>query len=232
MNVISYKSTFFRVNPTEAVLFRALDDTRGTMLIDEADYNNTSKTSGLIKMLNNGFAKNSSITRNKSKKDGGYELESFNIFSPKIIANRDFFQDDALESRCFTEYMNKSKIRPEVLVKLDSEFEERAMILRNKLLKFRMDNLDKIKPLNSNEINMDITSRSKQIAIPIATLMSEGNLEHLEKVILNTQNNLKTMRSDLFESDITKFLRAKLEERKPTVSIKEITDYVNKNSES
>ncbi len=232
MNAITYKSTFFRVNPTEAVIFRALDDTRGTMIIDEADYNNTGKTSNIVKLLNNGFAKKSSITRNKAKRDGGYELETFEIFSPKIIANRDYFKDDALESRCFTEYMGRKKPREEVLIKLDKDFEQKAEKLRNKLLKFRLDNLDSIKALDAKDLDMNISARSKQIAVPIASIMLKEDLIHLEKILQNTENNLKHIRNDYLETDILNIILEKIKNHKKIISIKEITVELNKNSQN
>ncbi len=232
MNAISYKSTFFRVNPTEAVIFRVLDDTRGTVIIDEADYRHTEKSSGIVKLLNNGFARGSSISRNKSKKDGGYEIESFEIFSPKIIANRDYFKDDALESRCLTEYMGGKEIRKDVLKKLDLEFKNRASSLRNKLLKFRLENLEKIIPVNSNEIEFNLTPRSKQIGIPLFTLMEKKDYPFLEKVLKNTENNLSSIRNDFYESDILRFIKKSIENKKDKVGVKEITGFINQNSES
>jgi len=203
---VCYKATVMNTDPSESTLYRTMDKIRGTLFVDEADFYRSSKTSGMVKILNNGVSQGGTVSRSRATKEGSYETEYFQVFGPKVLANRSVFQDDALESRCITEYMVGENIRPEVLVNRGKEFYARASILRNKLLKYRMDNLHTIQPVDSKNINSKLNNRSRQIGVALVTLMKKEHVSHLDKILMQTEEKLNTIRDNSLEVDITKVL--------------------------
>jgi len=92
--------------------------------------------------------------------------EVFTVFGLKIIATRQGFPDDALESRAFVITMRTSADKKK---NLPPEAFEQAQFLRNKLLAFRFDNLDSF--ANDYDLEFpDVNPRLNQILQPMASL--------------------------------------------------------------
>lgn len=227
MSALCYRTISFKADPSDSVLFRAMDKIRGTVAIDEFDRHYSSNTDGITQMLNNGFAKNGNVARSKATKDGGFEPEFFKVFGPKIIGNRQLFKDDALESRCISQYMGNKKPRDEVLVNLGDEFEQKALELRNQLLSFRLHDYFDIDPVQMKDIDLPISARSKQIAVPLVTLMSENDKEDLMKILQQAEQKLSDGRDDSHEVDVLKALVTLVNKQVALASVGDITNIVN-----
>lgn len=212
----------FKGDQTESTLFRTIDKIKGTLIIDEADFRFTDRTNPLIKLLNNGFEKGGHVARNKTGKNGNYEPEYFEVYGPKVIANIKTFSDDALESRCITEFLAKTNIRPEATQNLDSEFYNKAKELRNKLLKFRFEEFNKIIPLNPKDVGFDISQRAKQISVPLYTLMSEEDRKSLKTIMELNNAKLNSIRDNNITVDVIKSIAKKYFTSGRYIQLKEI----------
>lgn len=96
---ICYKPTFISSASSDAAIYRMVDVYNGTLIIDEADFINSSLYSTITRILNSGYQKGSPIIKCHSET---FEPEAFNVFCPKVIASRQRYDDEALESRCIT----------------------------------------------------------------------------------------------------------------------------------
>jgi len=87
IGAMSYHGNFL-VDPTEAVLFRVKEDTKPTMIIDEAEYLNDTETRLRIKLLlNASYSKDAGfVYRAERGSDGVFEPRSFDLYSPVAIA--------------------------------------------------------------------------------------------------------------------------------------------------
>lgn len=170
IGAICYRPIFVSGATTTAPIFRLIDKYKGTLVIDEADFQSSDKSTDIVKILNEGYSKGSFVMRCKGD---DHDPEPYEVFGPKIVATRGKFRDQALESRFIVEFMGKRKLREDIPLSLDHEFYEKAQGLRNKLLMWRFknyasDNLKTHKTLNSN-----IHSRMNQIALPLLSLIDD-----------------------------------------------------------
>ncbi len=135
---ICYKPIFVGGSTSLASVFRLVDCFKGTLVFDEADFRFTDARSDVTKILNSGHTRGYPVTRTEQSKDGEFIVKSYDVFGPKILASRERFTDQALESRCLSQNMmplNKLS-KPETLPK---NFNEEVLKIRNRLLKFRFD---------------------------------------------------------------------------------------------
>jgi hypothetical protein len=79
-----------------AGIFRILNDIQGTLLLDEADFRYSDTTETIVKILNAGYEKGSSVIRMDANKNGALQIKSFRVYGPKIIGTREPFTDKAL----------------------------------------------------------------------------------------------------------------------------------------
>ena len=173
-------------------LFRILEKVKWTLVFDEADLRSSDTTNEIVKILNNGFQKWLSILRADWEK---FEPISYDVYWPKIIWSREDFKDKALESRCITFIMKRTN-RTDIKRNLNDSFENEALILRNKLLKYKYDNYDKV--TISEEIIEWLEPRLNQIINPILSLISNDDDRSI--VIMNSLNFQEELKKDRFLS--------------------------------
>jgi hypothetical protein len=130
---ISYKGTIVSGNITGPALFRTIHLVRDTMAVDEADFKNSSEWSDIAKVLNNGYGVGTPVIR--CNKDD-FEPQCFSVFGPKIISTRNRFDDEATETRCLTLETKEQKVSHHIPLQLPLTFDDEALALRNKLLKW------------------------------------------------------------------------------------------------
>lgn len=97
IGVLCYKPIFTGGATTPSPIFRIVNEVRGTLIIDEADFKFSDMTSEIVKILNSGYQKGTPVLRSEGK--GTFEVKAYDVFSPKIVATRETFSDKALESR-------------------------------------------------------------------------------------------------------------------------------------
>lgn len=192
---LCYKATSASGCITPAPIYRMLKRWAGTMILDEADLQNSDEYHEVTKILNCGFERNRPVIR--AVKDNPDRLQILPTFGPKVFATRRRFKDAALEARCLTEIMQETT-REEIPATLADTFYREQGELRNKLLLFRLRNYDRINSEGNVELDLHgIEPRLKQISACFASLFA-GNPEVLrdyESFICHHQRELIEQRS-------------------------------------
>lgn len=166
LGALCYKATTIGGSTTPASILRITDQIRGTLILDEANYTFSDMTTVIAQVLNQGYSKGFPVLRMEGK-DGVFNPKSFTVFSPKIIATRTRFMDDALESRCLTEVMMGTRNRNDIPETLPPAFFAEAINLRNKLLYYR---LTYSRPDTILSLDKSIHARVRQIFIPLLSI--------------------------------------------------------------
>ena len=224
---LAYRPIFTAGATTVSPIFRILDESKGTLVLDEADFGHSDMTSDIVKVLNTGYQRGTPVLRAEGK--GTYDLRTFEVFGPKIVATRETFKDKALESRFLVEDMGSSSLRKDIPRTLDESFYQQAQQIRNKLLMWRFDNY--FKPLNKREELIEgIHPRLNQIVVPLLTIIKDlGIREQLKGFIVKYNSELVADRGMSWESDIVlAVLRLEYQKKLTEPTVKEITDELNR----
>lgn len=228
---VCYKPIFTGGATTTSPIFRIVDEVKGTLVIDEADFKYSDMSSEMIKILNMGYQKGSNVLRSEGK--GTFEVKAYDVFCPKIVATRETFTDKALESRFLIEEMGSGNLRKDIPRTLNDEFYFESETLRNKLLMWRLKNY--FEPIEKREEVIDgIHPRLNQIVIPLLSIIKDKKIrEQLIKFIIKYNGELVAERGFSQESDIV-FAILKLEHEifDGFVTTKQITDEINKDIDS
>lgn len=219
---ICYKPIFASGASTVSPLFRILEIFRGTLIIDEGDFRMSDEKAEIVKILNNGNAKGFPVLRSESVNGKEFSPRAYNVFGPKLVATRGYFQDNALESRCITEEMGQRRLREDILINLTDEHKEKSRILRNKLLMFRLRNLGKRK-INPNLADRTIEPRLNQVFVPLLSVIENAEArEQLHSIAKEYNKQIITERGMETEAHVLEVIR-ELTEYGEEPSIKEIT---------
>jgi hypothetical protein len=170
VGLLCYKPTLVSGCITPAPIYRMLRRWNGTMILDEADLQNSDEYSEVIKILNCGFERGRPVIR--ATKDNPDKLQFLPTFGPKVFATRRRFKDPALEARCLTEIMQETA-RDDIPATLTSMFYQEQEALRNKLLLFRLRNYSRINPEEAVTLDLHgIEPRLRQISAGFASLFA------------------------------------------------------------
>ena len=200
---------------SEASLRRTFDLWRGTALIDEADFNNTSLYAAIVKILNIGFSRDTGWFRCCNEKDPKI-IDSFYVFGPKLLATRGEFKDVALESRCLT-FISRKGSGEAPLFRID-KFKADALNLRNKLLLWRFRNHRRIlktvstleeKGLFKSMFNSTVEPRIAQIILPLCLLFEDERLRiGLKELVERKTKEVKSLDPDSWmEEEIPRIIK-------------------------
>ena len=226
IGVLCYKPIFTGGATTPSPIFRIVNEVRGTLIIDEADFKFSDMTSEIVKILNSGYQKGTPVLRSEGK--GTFEVKAYDVFSPKIVATRETFSDKALESRFLVEEMGNGGLRSDIPRTLKEDFYKDAELIRNKLLMWRLKNY--FSPVvYREELIEGIHPRLNQIVIPLlSTINDEDIRERLKKFIVEYNGELVADRGLSWESDIV-FAILKLEHEgfNAEITVNEIAKAVN-----
>lgn len=169
---ICYKPIMASGASTVSPIFRILDVVRGTLVMDESDWRFSDERAEIVKILNNGNARGFPVLRSELINRHEYDPKAYTVFGPKLVATRGFFQDRALESRCLTEDMGRSRVRPEIPLTLPQSFQDEALALRNKLLMFRFRNYGSRTSVNPDR-DASVELRLNQVFRPLLALIED-----------------------------------------------------------
>ena len=223
---LCYKPVFTGGATTPSPIFRIIDEVRGTLILDEADFRFSDMTSDIVKILNTGYQNGMPVLRSEGR--GTFEVKAYDVYGPKIIATRETFKDKALESRFLVEEMGARSLRSDIPRTLDENFYSDATDIRNKLLKWRFDNY--FKPMERREELIEgIHPRLNQIVIPLLSIIrSKSVRDELKIFIIEYNKELVADRGLSWESDIVfAILKLQFEKDISEVTVKEIADEVN-----
>lgn len=227
IGILCYKPVFTGGATTPSPIFRIINEVKGTLIIDEADFKFSDMTSEIVKILNTGYQKGMSVLRSEGK--GTFEVKAYDVFCPKIVATRETFADKALESRFLVEEMGAGKLRTDIPRTLDESFYEGAELIRNKLLMWRLKNY--FEPIERrHDLIEGIHPRLNQIVMPLLSIIKDEAIRNQLKIFIVQYNaELVADRGLSWESDIVfAVLKLEYELKGSEITVKQITDEVNK----
>ncbi|MFP4006320.1 MAG: hypothetical protein ACLFUR_06415, partial [Candidatus Hadarchaeia archaeon] len=203
---ICYKAIDTAGATTAAAIERMVERWGGTLMMNEADFKQSDTDTNMVKILNEGFESTGCIIKaHKEKQD---QVVVTNPYSPKILATRGKWDDQALESRCLTETMKETD-RDDILPILTDEFYEKQQELRDKLLMFRFKNFWKI---DENEVkniwekvqNKELDRRLIQATINFSILFwnDEEMFGRFNEFLEGYQQELREERSNTHEGRV------------------------------
>lgn len=172
---LCYKGFFASGASTISPIFHTLDTFRGTLIFDEADFRFSDEKAELVKIFNNGNVRGFPVLRTAITQKKEFEPRAFNVFGPKIVAMRRSFEDQALESRFFTEEMGNRPLREDVPINLPDSQKEEALTLRNRLLAYRFSALPKLR-IDDSLVDPTLSPRLNQILVPLLSIVEGEEL--------------------------------------------------------
>jgi len=229
---ICFRPIFASGATTPAPIFRILDKFQGTLVLDEADFKDSSSWVEMVKILNNGYRPGFPVLR-ADKEDGKWYPRGYRVFGPKLIATRSPFKDEALESRCLTTEM-MPLTRQDIPRLLPPSFAAEVDNLRSQLLTFRLGNLLKLKgrTFGNDLLEPNLQPRLQEILIPLKAMVDgdDSLVQSLALFIHRLQETLFTRRR---ENPAGRVLAAMIElhEQGEELSSKNIADKVSEMDE-
>jgi hypothetical protein len=212
---VCYRPMILAGCDSEASLRRTFDLWRGTALIDEADFSNTSLYATMVKILNIGSSRETGWYRCCDENDPK-KILSFYVFGPKLLATRSWFKDTALESRCLT-FISMEGSGEAPMFRAE-KFKEWAQSLRNRLLLWRFRNRERIRgeaaQLEKNGLFKEVfengvEKRIAQIMLPFIILFKEkGIVDLIKNMAVQKTEELKSLdEEEWLDEELRKMLK-------------------------
>jgi hypothetical protein len=177
------------------------------LILDEGDFRYSDEKSEIVKILNNGNARGFPVLRTEVSSKKEFDPRAYQVFGPKIIATRGFFQDRALESRCVTEDMRGGQIRSGIPLNLDERFHEEAGAIRNQLLLYRLRHFKDARA----EVRVgagELEPRLQQIFGPLCSVVSDASeREKVVAIVGKLNEDLVEERSEAAEAQVLEVIR-------------------------
>jgi len=219
---ICYKPIMISGAATPAPVFRLLEKWKGTLMIDEGDLKQSDEKNPLVKILNCGFERNKPVMR--CDKDQPDTIETHRVFGPKVISTRKRFHDKALESRCLTHTMQETD-RTDIPVELPKDFYMEQSEIREKLLRYRLENKKKINRTKGQKVDLlkgKIEPRIRQSVRGFATVFHHNDeiLGEIRAFLKEHQKELITERSTTWEGQIANTIYDILREEETVKNVK------------
>lgn len=221
---LCYKPIFASGASTVSPIFRILDSFGGTLIVDEGDFRFSDEKAEIIKILNNGNARGFPVLRSESVNSKEFDPRAYNVFGPKMIATRGYFDDRALETRCLTEEMGGRRLRDDIPLNLDTTWKLKARELRNKLLMYRFKTFGKhvIEPRLSDR---SIEPRLAQLFAPLLAVVTDPMAQETLCALARAYHeNLVFDRSTDTEAQVLEVIRDLLVDNSDSISIRQIAD--------
>lgn len=221
IGAVCYRPFFASGASTISPIFHTLDAFRGTLVMDEGDFRFTDEKAEITKILNNGNVKGMPVLRTVVGYKGQYDARAFQVFGPKLMATRGYYDDQALESRFLTEEMGTRVLRGDIPINLPSGYKEEALHLRNKLLLYRFRMLDHAGVV-PELADAAIEPRLNQIFLPLLSVVSDdGVREALRATARRYHEELVADRAMKVEAQILEVIRD-LAQRHTTVALRDV----------
>lgn len=223
---ICYRPIFLAGSSTPASLRRIVDSYKGTIVADEQDFDKSHDlTSDYVKILNQGFQRGRPVIVCNMGSDNR-EPQIFDVFCPKAVVTRKRFNDDALESRFITLKI-LPRTRKDIPLNLPrKKFDMEALILRNKLLKYRFDKYHTTS-LDSSLAVDGIADRLNQIGIPLlSTIKNKEARGKIIDALYKMNEAIIEARSEGIEGVILEFICDQWTKR-PNIYVKNVSSYLN-----
>ena len=205
---LCYKPIFASGASSISPIFRILDATKGTLVIDESDFRMSDEMAAMVKILNNGNAKGFPVLRSEvvaATKE--INPRAFHVFGPKIVATRGNFQDRALESRFLSETMGHRRLREDIPINLPDAYKTEALHLRNQLLLFRFRTLNLRLPV-PELVDRSIEPRLNQIFVPLLSIIQDPIARReLAELARSYSQEMVSARGQEMEADVLDIIK-------------------------
>ena len=206
VGALCYKPFFASGASTVSPIFHVLDAFGGTLVLDEADLRFSDATAQLTKILNNGNVKGVPVLRTMTNRDRELNPTAFRVFGPKLVAMRESFRDDALESRFLTEETNGRAVRNDIPISLPEAFRREALELRNELLAWRLNHLHEIATAPERAA-AGVHLRLSQSSLALLSLIDDPALRDLFTTYLQAEDaRWRELRSETEEAAVLRAL--------------------------
>jgi len=229
---ICFRPIFASGATTPAPIFRILEQFRGTLVLDEADFKDSAAWAEMVKLLNNGYRPGMPVLR-ADKENGKWYPRSYQVFGPKLISTRFPFKDEALESRCLTSEM-LTLTRDDIPRVLPPAFNKEVNELRAKLLTFRLANLTRLKgkTFGNELLEPNLQPRLQEILIPLKVMLNgDGAMaEALAGFVHRLQDNLYYRRKESLKGKVLMAL-LELHDEGQELSSQDIADRIAQSDE-
>lgn len=172
VGALCHKAFFASGASTISPIFHTLDTFKGTLIFDEADFRFTDEKAELVKILNNGNVRGFPVLRTQVTTKKEFDPRAFSIFGPKIVGMRRAYEDRALESRFLTIEMEPGRSSG-VPINLPESQKDEALILRNKLLMYRLRSRLTVQ-LEPVLADPGLEPRMNQILLPLLSIIPDA----------------------------------------------------------
>ncbi len=197
---VCYKPFFASGASTVSPIFHTLDTFRGTLILDEADFRMSDAKAELVKILNNGNVRGFPVLRAQLTPQKTFDPRAFTVFGPKVVAMRQSFDDQALESRFLTEAMGAKRLRSDIPINLPARQEEEATHLRNKLLAYRFAMLSST-AVDPALCDATLSPRLNQILLPLLSIVENpGVRDQIREAAHGVERELAVERASTSEA--------------------------------
>lgn len=230
---VCYKPFFASGASTVSPIFHTLDAFGGTLVLDEADLPFSDARADLVKILNNGTVKGMPVLRTIVNRHKEFNPYAFKVFGPKLVATREQFRDQALESRFMTEVTGTRPLRDDIPVQLPDTLKTEALELRNRLLHFRLCEFFNMKT-DTSALMTSVSARVNQTALSLLSLIDDPAVrQEIQTALIEQHVDAQSERRDSIEGGvIASTLGIIAEGDKPNVSVRDITERFNAENSS
>jgi hypothetical protein len=220
---LCYLPIFASGASTMSPLFRIMDVFRGTLILDEGDFRASDEKAEIVKMLNNGHARGFPVLRTEQTQTKEFNPRAFHVFGPKVLATRGYFEDRALESRCISEVLGHRRLRKDIPLNLSDDFKREALLLRNKLLLYRIRTHGSVGAVDAESLS-GIEPRLAQIFRPLlSTVADPADREQLLESARRMEGALQGDRLGSIEGEVLEVLWDLWQKTEFAVAVKDVT---------
>lgn len=152
---------------------------------------------------------------------------AYQVYGPKLVATRGFFEDKALESRYLTEEMGTRPLGEHIPLNLTDQYKEEARRLRNQLLMFRFRTFGATR-IDARLADHALEPRLNQVFIPLLSIIPDPQArEELKRAARDYQKQLVADRGFEAEAHVLEILREcmGLPQGAEGIALKTITSY-------
>jgi DNA primase len=159
-----------------AAIRRMIDKWHPTMVVDEADFKGSDEASDMMKIYNGGNQVGNPIIITGKDSGGGFQVEIYDVYGPKLIAARKEAFDKAFGSRCLTYETVGGEMREDIPIGFPPEFWTRATEIRGHLLAYRMRHWQPETAVDYSHVDRSLPNRLNQVITPLRAIIRDQTL--------------------------------------------------------
>lgn len=190
VGAMCYRTMFMNAGASVSAMFRIMNVVRGTLVLDEGDFQKSDESSDIAKLLNVGNQRRQAHISRSGSKERDFETEFFNVYGPKVISTRKSYDDNAIESRCLTKEMGAPTSRTDIPRNLpDTFWTVEVPALQAALLRYRLEHWSP--DINRREIPIDdsVEPRLQQVTDSLKRMVHDPDLLRELNMFIRAYNN-------------------------------------------